>query len=118
MALKIFRCFYGGYTPDYQKLSEMGYKVFQAPKLIITVNSTSHGFAAVSGTTRKLGEKYYPVPVCLFRKDNRQLIWETKSKTDGSYRFRNVAEGLPCFVVAFDPNNQFNAVIQDNVVPK
>lgn len=96
----------------------MGYKIAHLPRPIMTMSKPEHGFALVKGTTKKLGENYHPVPVCLFRKDNRQLIWETKSKPDGSYFFRNVAEGLPCFIVAFDPNNQFNAVIQDNVVPK
>lgn len=116
--LKIPRYFWGGYTPNYQKLADMGYKVMRLPKPIMSMSKPEHGFGTVGGTTKKLGKKYHSVPVCLFRKDSRQLIWETKSKTDGTYYFRNVAEGLPCFIVAFDPNNQFNAVIQDNVVPK
>ena len=43
---------------------------------------------------------------------------EITSKADGSYAFRNIAVGLECFVVAFDPNNQYNAVIQDKVIAK
>ena len=91
------------------------------PKLqrpIITISNSNQGLGKVDGVTKKLGSNYSPVPVCLFRRDNRQLLWETKSKADGSYAFRNIAVGLECFVVAFDPNNQYNAVIQDNVVPK
>ncbi|WP_151800817.1 hypothetical protein, partial [Acinetobacter junii] len=75
------------------------------------------GFGRINGTTKKLGVNYTPVPVCLFRRDNRQLLWETVSKVDGSYAFRNIALGLECFVVAFDPNNQYNAVIQDKITP-
>lgn len=96
----------------------MQYRILKLPKPIITMSSADHGFGQIKGTTKKVGANYSPVPVCLFRKDNRQLIWETKSKADGSYAFRNIAVGLECFVVAFDPNNQYNAVIQDNVVPK
>lgn len=76
------------------------------------------GFGQIKGATKKLGANYSPVPVCVFKRSNRQLLWETTSKPDGSYMFRNIAVGLECFVVAFDPNNQYNAVIQDNVVSK
>lgn len=116
--LKILRCFFGGYVPDYTKLAERGYKISkQVPKSMITILNANQGFGKISGTTKKLGTNYSPVPVCLFRRDNRQLLWETKSKADGSYAFRNIAVGLECFIVAFDPNNQYNAVIQDKITP-
>lgn len=118
MAFKVFRCFYGGYTPDHTKLAERKYIVIpNIGKRMITVSNSNQGFGKVDGTIKKLGQNYSPVPVCLFRRDNRQLLWETKSKPDGSYFFRNVATGLECFVVAFDPNNQYNAVIQDKILP-
>lgn len=85
---------------------------------IITTTSVNHGFGRIKGTTKKLGQNYSPVPVCCFKRSTRELLWETTSKPDGTYFFRNIAVGLECFVVAFDPNGQYNAVIQDNVVPK
>jgi hypothetical protein len=112
------RAFFGGYTPDYSKLKAMGYVIMYLPKPIITVLNANHGFGQIKGTTKKVGANYSPVPVCVFRRDNRQLLWETKSKADGSYAFRNIAKGLECFVVAFDPNEEYNAVIQDKVVAK
>lgn len=118
MALKIFRCFYGGYLPDYAKLQARGYKVLsKINNRIITSISSNQGLGKISGTTKKLGNNYSTVPVCLFRRDNRQLLWETTSKPDGSYFFRNIALGLECFIVAFDPKNQYNAVIQDKITP-
>ena len=118
MAFKVFRCFYGGYEPDYAKLAERGYCILpNIGKCIISILNTNQGFGRVDGTIKKLGQNYSPVPVCLFRRDNRLLLWETKSKPDGSYAFRNIAVGLECFVVAFDPNNQYNAVIQDKILP-
>jgi hypothetical protein len=116
--LKIFRCFFGGYIADPTKLSSMHVKTLRQPRPIITMSDANHGFGRIKGTTKKVGANYSPVPICVFRRDNRQLLWEVKSKTDGSYVFRNIAKGLECFVVAFDPNNQYNAVIQDNVVAK
>ena len=116
--LKIFRVFFGGYTPDYTKLEQHGYIILKLPRQIITVLNTDQGFGQIKGITKKLGANYSPVPVCIFKRSNRQLLWETTSKADGSYAFRNIAVGLECFVVAFDPNNQYNAVIQDKVIAK
>jgi len=116
--LKILRSFFGGYEPNYQKLQSMGYVVFKLSKPLICISNTNQGFGQIKGTTKKVGANYSPVPVCVFRRGNRQLLWETISKADGSYAFRNIAVGLECFVVAFDPNNQYNAVIQDKVIAK
>lgn len=116
--LKILRTFFGGYQPNYSKLESMGYAIIRLPRPIITVFNADQGFGQIKGTTKKVGANYSPVPVCVFKRSNRQLLWETKSKADGSYAFRNMAVGLECFVVAFDPNNQYNAVIQDKVIAK
>ena len=116
--LKISRVFWGGYTPDYIKLAAMGYKVMLLPKPIITISTPDQGLGQIKGTTKKLGANYAPVPVCVFKRSNRQLLWETRSKADGSYAFRNIALGLDCFVVPFDPNEEYNAVISDKVVAK
>lgn len=118
MSLKLYRFFCGGYTPNVEKLAARGCFYIDLPKRLITVANNNQGLGQIKGTTKKVGANYSPVPVCVFRRDNRQLLWEIKSKADGSYAFRNIAVGLECFVVAFDPNNQYNAVIQDNVVPK
>lgn len=116
MSLKLFRLFCGGYTPDYTKLAARNYKILTRPSLrIMTMLNADQGFGQIKGTTTKLGVNYTPVPVCVFKRSNRQLLWETKSKPDGSYAFRNIAIGLECFVVAFDPNEEYNAVIQDKV---
>lgn len=118
MALKIFRVFWGGYVADDAKLAAMGCKIMRLPKPIMTIRSADQGLGQIKGTTKKLGTTYTPVPVCVFKRSNRQLLWETKSKPDGSYSLRNIAIGLECFVIAFDQNEQYNAVIQDKVVAK
>lgn len=116
--LKLNRFFFGGYTPNFAKMHDLGYITLKPPKPIITVLNTDQGFGRIAGTTKKLGQNYTPVPVCVFRRNNRQLLWETVSKPDGTYSFRNIAVGLECFVVAFDPNGQYNAVISDKLVAK
>ncbi|QKW83379.1 carboxypeptidase regulatory-like domain-containing protein [Acinetobacter sp. FDAARGOS_724] len=116
--LKIHRVFIGGYQPNYDRLREMGYAIVRLHKPIITALNADQGLGQIKGTTKKVGANYSPVPVCIFKRSNRQLLWETTSKADGSYAFRNIAVGLECFVVAFDPDEEYNAVISDKVVAK
>ncbi len=116
--IKIFRAFHGGYTPDQNKLASMGYLSVRNLRPFINVKTANQGFGQIKGTTKKVGANYSPVPVCCFKRSTRELLWETKSKSDGTYRIGNIAKELECFVVAFDPNNQYNAVIQDKVIAK
>lgn len=118
MAFKVMRVYLGGYTPNYEKLRNMGYAVLGMPRPIVSVANSNQGLAAIKGTVKRVGNNYAEVPVCCFRRSNRTLLWEVKSQPDGSYFFRNIAPGLECFIVAFDPNNEYNAVISDKVVAK
>lgn len=118
MLIRILRIFTGAYTPNHSKLKVKNYGFVGLGKKMLFISTPNHGYGLIRGTIKKIGASYSPVPVCVFRRDNRQLLWETKSKADGSYAFRNIAVGLECFVVAFDPNNQYNAVIQDKVIAK
>ena len=116
--LKILRVFRGGYIPDPVKLNNYQCVQLLLPPRIITIQNENQGFGQIKGITKKVGINYSPVSVCVFRRDNRQLLWEIKSKADGSYAFRNIAVGIECFVVAFDPKEEYNAVISDKVVAK
>lgn len=116
--LKIMRVFFGSYEADPTLLAQYQVRALRPPKPIITVLNNNQGSGRITGTVKKLGQNYSPVPVCCFKRSTRELLWETISKPGGTYFFRNIAVGLECFVVAFDPNGQYNAVIQDNVVPK
>jgi hypothetical protein len=118
LLVKIFRVFWGGYIADSQKLNNLKYTQMRLPKFIQISTHPNHGFGLIKGTTRKVGEVFPSAQLCVFRRDNKQLIWETRSKSNGTYVLRNIAKGLECFVVAFDPNNQYNAVISDKVVAK
>lgn len=46
-----------------------------------------------------------------------RVIRISKSNSDGSYEFKGLPKGR-YIIFARDKNKQFNAVIQDNVVPK
>ena len=120
MAFKIFLVYVQGlYQPDYQKMAEMKVSTMLKPGFaFMTISNADQGFGRIKGTIKKIGTNYSAVPVCCFKRENRQLLWETKSKPDGSYEMRNIAKGLECFVIALDPSNQYNAVISDKVVAK
>ena len=116
--IKIFRAFHGGYTANPQKIINMRYQRIPTLRALINVKTANQGFGQIKGTTKKFGANYSPVPVGCFKRSTRELLWEIKSKADGSYAFRNIAVGLECFMVAFDPNEEYNAVISDKVVAK
>lgn len=94
----------------------------QKPKRIISVMNGDQGFGQINGVTTEDdagGTKIFPnAQICVFKKSTRSLLWETTSKANGDYHVRNIAVGLECFVVAFDPNREYNAVIEDAVVAK
>ena len=74
--------------------------------------------ASIKGSTKKLGEKYKNALVVLYNKTNLKPIAVRKPDQNGNYQFLGLNTDLKTFIVAFDQNQQFNAVIQDNMVPK
>ena len=67
----------------------------------------------------KVSEKNTPIPcrVRLFEKLSGRLIADITTDQHGNYEFDHLLHSI-FFVVAHHPVSQFNAVIQDNVVPK
>ena len=82
---------------------------------ILTLTSV---LGSVKGSVKKLGQNYQNATVALYSKANLQPIAIRKPKENGDYSFLGLTTDIKTFVVAFDASKQFNAVIQDNVVPK
>ena len=59
----------------------------------------------------------WPCRVRLVEKNSGKLIADISTDSDGSYEFDHLNQ-IKYFIVAHHPQNRFNAVIQDNVVPK
>lgn len=74
--------------------------------------------AKIQGSVKKLGQQYQDATVVLYNKANLQPITMRKPDQNGNYQFLGLNTDLKTFIVAFDKDQQFNAVIQDNVVPK
>lgn len=74
--------------------------------------------AKIKGSTKKLGDQYEDAIVVLYNKANLQPISVQRPNQNGNYQFLGLNTKLKTFIVAFDQNQQFNAVIQDNVVPE
>lgn len=86
--------------------------------LFLQTIATGPVVAKIKGSTEKLGEKYRTCLVALYNKANLQPIAVRKPDENGDYQFLGLNTNLKTFIVAFDTNKQYNAVIQDNVVPK
>ena len=74
--------------------------------------------AKVAGSVKKLGQQYQNASVVLYNKANLLPIAIRKPDQNGNYQFLGLNTDLNTFIVAFDKKQQFNAVIQDGVVPK
>lgn len=85
---------------------------------LMQIISTGPVIAKVKGSVKKLGQQYQNAIVVLYNKANLQPIAVRKPDENGNYKFLGLNTDLKTFIAAFDQNQQFNAVIQDNVVPK
>lgn len=74
--------------------------------------------AKIQGTVKNRGVIYRNATVVLYNKGNLLPIAVRKPDQNGNYQFLGLNTDLKTFIVAFDRKQQFNAVIQDNVVPK
>ena len=74
------------------------------------------GVRRIKGVICQLG---IPLPcrLRLYSKISGQLVGESVSDIYGNYEFAGLTN-TKHFIVAHHPASQFNAVIQDNVVPK
>ena len=80
--------------------------------LVLTINKG----LSIKG---RVSEKNIPIPcrVRLFEKLSGRLIADVLTDSSGNYEFDHLTQAK-FFLVAHHPQNQFNAVIQDNMVPK
>lgn len=77
---------------------------------------TENGGYSIKGQVKELGNNI-PCRVRLFEKNTGRLIADIATDEFGNYEFLNLIK-TRFFIVAHHPLNQYNAVIQDNVVPK
>ena len=73
-------------------------------------------FAKISGITLRVNNPFQAI-VYLFNPTSKQAF-STISGADGTYSFKGLPKGQSFLVFAQDLSKQYNAVIQDNVVPK
>lgn len=74
--------------------------------------------ASIQGTTKKLGKQYKDALVILYSKSNFQPVAVQEPSANGAYAFLGLNNTAQFFIVAFDKNRQYNAVVQDNVGAK
>lgn len=90
------------------------------PTTLVFKNNIAFKTADAKSIKGQVQEKKVPLPcrVRLFERKSGQLMAEVATDYQGYYAFYNLNDEERFFVVAHHPRLQFNAVIQDNVVPK
>lgn len=78
----------------------------------------SNTVAKIKGIVKKMGVNNSQALVVLFNKATLLPVLSARPDTAGNYKFIGINKDDAFVVMAFDANKQFNAVIQDNVVPK
>lgn len=73
---------------------------------------------SIKGATKKVGLIYPECQVILYDKSTLLPVMSAHSDSGGKYGFSGIPKNKVYFLAAFDKTQQFNAVIQDNVVPK
>lgn len=92
-------------------------KSLKTSRFLQSVN-TGPVIAKIQGSVKKIGYEYNEATIALYNKANLQPIAVRKPDQNGNYQFLGLNTDLKTFVVAFDPQQEYNAVISDNVVPK
>ncbi|MHA3079634.1 hypothetical protein [Acinetobacter sp. ANC 5502] len=72
----------------------------------------------ISGYVQKKSAVYSNAYVLLSRKSDFQPVAIVKPDSTGYYEFLGLNADTACFLSGFDLSKDYNAVIQDNVVPK
>ena len=70
----------------------------------------------IKGAVKKQGLQI-PCRVRLYERATGQILRDIATDDHGNHEFDHLVN-ITYYVTAFDPKRQFNAVIQDNVVPK
>jgi len=79
-----------------------------------------HGFSGMSKIKGVVSVKDIPIQclVKIHEKISGILVCQGKSDQNGHYEFSGLSSQFTYYAVAHHPKSQYNAVIQDNVVPK
>lgn len=94
----------------------LNFKVIPAITPVLDAVLTSDKGLSIKGQVKEVGA---PIPcrLRLFEKISGRLIADKLTDKNGFYEFDHLTK-TKFFIVAHHPASQFNAVIQDNVVPK
>lgn len=85
--------------------------------IYVVSNSRTYAGGSIKGVVTKQGIAL-PCTVGVLDRTSYKLIELTKTDDQGKYQFHNLNKNFGFMVMAVDPYRQYNAVIQDNVVPK
>lgn len=91
---------------------KVGSSISNLNSLVLSIDS---GLSIKGNVTKE--DVAIPCRVRLFEKLTGILLFDILTDENGFYSFNHLTK-TKYFIVAHDPVSQYNAVIQDNVVPK
>lgn len=75
------------------------------------------GALSIQGTVKRLGVSDTHAKIAILEKNSFDVLDIKSPNTDGTYEFKALKK-IPFIIIAVDLSKKFNAVIQDNIVPK
>lgn len=80
--------------------------------------SIGTGIGSIKGVVKLNKDTYSSSYVYLYSKSNYLPITYKKVNDDGSYAFNGLNKNLMYYLITFDLNNEYNAVVHDYIIPK
>ena len=73
------------------------------------------GTAVITGVVRELTQPVAKKQIFLIHPETMDAVRETRSASNGTYSFANIATGVAWIVLGLDPAGAYNAVVADRV---
>lgn len=83
----------------------------------VASNAQDYQGGSIRGQVTNTGIAY-PCVVSVHERESRRVVESKQTDEVGNYEFENLSFGFYFFVMATDPASQYNAVIQDRIIPK
>lgn len=95
-----------GYDLNYKKIIQ---------KSIYVPSTVNHGFARLEGKTIVEDVPLIGATVNVFNQQTRSLVWTYVTNEEGKYNIINLSPSVKYFIVAFDKEEKYNAVVQSSL---
>ncbi len=107
------------YPVDMELATKLGYNLTYKKiigKKIYVPSTSNHGFARIQGVTEVEDLPLAGATVNIFNQQTRSLVWTYVTDNEGKYNIINLSPSVKYFIVAFDKNEKYNAVVHSSLM--